>query len=40
MTVKEKHDYLLTKTEEFYKEHKKMPFARYKIPESNFGLRS
>jgi hypothetical protein len=40
MTVSEKHDYLLSKTEEYFRKHKKMPFTRYKIPESGFGLGS
>jgi hypothetical protein len=40
MTVNEKRDYLLSKTEEYFREHKKMPFAKYKIPESRFGLGS
>jgi superfamily II DNA or RNA helicase len=38
MTVREKHDFLLTKTEEHFKKHGKLPLQKYKIPESKFGL--
>jgi superfamily II DNA or RNA helicase len=38
MTVSETRDYYLDKTEEYFKEHKKLPPAKFKIPGFDFGL--